>query len=56
MLDEGEQPKEWASCAHLRHARLLRLDHRSQAKIGNYVITVDRVLGVVIDKEVKDIE
>ena len=56
LLNGGEQPKEWAGCAHLRHVRLVRLSRRSQTNIGDYAITVDRTLGVVIEKEVKDIE
>lgn len=56
LRESGELPKEWSNCAHLRHARLLRVDGRNEARIGDYVITVDRELGVVIEKEVKDIE
>jgi len=50
LLDNGESPKEWADNAHLRHARLLRLDKRNQGRIGGYVLTVDEKLGVVIEK------
>ncbi|NLE46175.1 MAG: CRISPR-associated helicase Cas3', partial [Chloroflexi bacterium] len=50
MLEEGDQPREWARNAHLRHARLLQLDDRNQVSVGGYVLTVDERLGVVIDK------
>lgn len=56
LLEGGEMPSEWSACAHLRYARLLRLDRRSQTTISGYVITVDRELGVVIEKEDEDIE
>lgn len=52
LLNNGEQPKEWAKNAHLRHARCLRLDARAQGKAGGYnFLTVDETLGVVIAKE-----
>lgn len=46
-----ESLKEWSKNSHLRHARLVRLDKRSQGQIGNYVVTVDEKLGVVIEKD-----
>ena len=51
LLGEGESPKEWAENAHLRHARLLRLDERNQGRVGEYVLTVDEELGVVIERD-----
>ncbi len=51
LLDEGESPPEWINNAHLRHARLLRLDGQSQGRVGNYILTVDEKLGVVIEKD-----
>jgi len=51
LLDEGDSPSEWANNAHLRRARLLRLDEGNQGRIGNYVLTVDERLGVVIEKD-----
>ncbi|MDD5219471.1 MAG: CRISPR-associated helicase Cas3' [Candidatus Bipolaricaulis sp.] len=56
LVSDGEQPEEWSDCAHLRHARLLRLDRWNQAEIGSYVITVDERLGIVIAKEGEDTE
>lgn len=50
LLDKGKSPKEWANNAHLRHARLLRLNERNQGRVGDYVLTVDEILGVVIEK------
>lgn len=51
MIEKGESPTEWAKNSHLRHARLLRLDGRSQGRVKDYVLTVDKKLGVVIAKE-----
>jgi len=51
MIEKGESPTEWAKCAHLRHARLLRLDGQSQGRVKEYVLTVDKKLGVVIVRE-----
>jgi hypothetical protein len=51
LLDEGESPPEWAKNAHLRYARLLRLDAQNQGRIGDYVLTANEELGVVIEKE-----
>jgi CRISPR-associated endonuclease/helicase Cas3 len=49
FLRDGETPTEWAKNAHLRHARLLRLDERNQGCIGNYRLTLDKQLGLVIE-------
>ena len=54
MLTEGEQPREWARNAHLRHARLLRLDKENRGRVGNYLLTVDEKLGIVIEKDGQD--
>jgi len=51
MLDNGESPSEWAKNAHLRHARLLRLDGQSQVRVKNYILTIDKNMGVVIEKD-----
>jgi CRISPR-associated endonuclease/helicase Cas3 len=51
LLDEGKSPKEWGENAHLRHARLLRLDETNQGWVGRYVLTVDEGLGVVIERD-----
>jgi CRISPR-associated endonuclease/helicase Cas3 len=51
LLDHGESPPEWANNAHLRHARLLRLDGQNQGRVGNYTLTVNEKLGVVIEKD-----
>ncbi len=51
LRDDGESPAEWAKNSHLRHARLLRLDARNQGRVGNYVLTVDEELGVVVEKD-----
>lgn len=48
FLENGEQPKEWKENAHLRHARLLRLDEANRGKIPHYCLQVDEKLGVVI--------
>lgn len=49
FVDEGESPPEWANNAHLRYTRLLRLDGHNQGRVGNYVLTADEELGVVIE-------
>lgn len=51
LLDQGELPPQWTDNAHLRHARLLRLDGQSQGRVGNYVLTVNEKLGAVIEKD-----
>jgi CRISPR-associated endonuclease/helicase Cas3 len=50
-LREDKAPGEWTNNAHLRHARLLRLDEKGQGRIGEYVVTVDQECGVSIEKE-----
>ncbi|HUW32368.1 MAG TPA: hypothetical protein VM223_12220, partial [Planctomycetota bacterium] len=51
LLDKGESPNEWVKNAHLRHARLLRVDERNQGRVGEYVLTLDEGLGVVIERD-----
>ncbi|MGO9274067.1 MAG: CRISPR-associated helicase Cas3' [Terriglobia bacterium] len=51
LLDQGESPTEWTRNAHLRHARLLRLDGQNQGRVGSYILTVNKELGVVIEKD-----
>lgn len=51
LLDNGRSPNEWARNAHLKHARLLRLDGQNKVRVGKYVLTVDEALGIVIEKE-----
>lgn len=50
LISNGEQPNEWAKNAHLRHARCLRLNAQEQGRVGDYTLTVDEKLGVVIAK------
>ncbi|OQB41068.1 MAG: CRISPR-associated endonuclease/helicase Cas3 [Candidatus Hydrogenedentes bacterium ADurb.Bin179] len=51
LLEEGLCPAEWRRNAHLRHARLVRLDGQNRGRIGDYVLTVDEQLGIVIEQE-----
>jgi CRISPR-associated endonuclease/helicase Cas3 len=51
LLEDGETPAEWTGNAHLRYARLLRLDGDNQGRVGNYVLTVDEKLGIVIEED-----
>lgn len=51
LLSDGRCPAEWARSSHLRHARLLRLDTRNQCTVGDYVLTLDEELGIVIEKD-----
>jgi CRISPR-associated endonuclease/helicase Cas3 len=51
ILHEGETPVEWRKNAHLRHARLLRINRLNQRQVGNYLLTVDEKQGIVINKE-----
>lgn len=50
LLLERESPTEWARNAHLRHVRLLQLDGQNQTQVGDYMLTVDEMLGIVIEK------
>ncbi len=51
FLQNGEAPAQWAKNAHLRHARLLRLDEMNSGRVGNYRLTLDKQLGLVIENE-----
>lgn len=51
FLQNGEAPEQWKKNAHLRHARLLRLDERNSGHVGNYRLTLDKQLGLVIKTE-----
>lgn len=51
FLQSGEAPGQWAKNAHLRHARLLRLDERNTGLVGKYRLTLDKQLGLVIEAE-----
>jgi len=50
LRDDGVSPAEWARNPHLRHARLLWLDGRNRRSVGDYTLTADEELGVVIEK------
>jgi CRISPR-associated endonuclease/helicase Cas3 len=54
LVADGVKPKEWARNAHLRHARLLRLNERNQSRVDGFILTVDEKLGIVIEKESED--
>lgn len=51
FLQNGEAPAQWKKNAHLRYARLLRLDERNSGSVGNYRLTLDNKLGLVIETE-----
>jgi len=51
FLQNGEAPEQWKKNAHLRHARILRLDERNSGRVGNYKLTLDKQLGLVIETE-----
>jgi CRISPR-associated endonuclease/helicase Cas3 len=51
LLEKGELPRQWAMNAHLRYARLLRLNEQGQVRVGNWILTVDERLGIVIEKD-----
>jgi CRISPR-associated endonuclease/helicase Cas3 len=50
LRDKDKSPNEWAKNAHLRHARLLRLNGRNRGTVWDYLLTVDEKLGVTIEK------
>ncbi|MBF4481735.1 MAG: CRISPR-associated helicase/endonuclease Cas3, partial [Dehalococcoides mccartyi] len=54
LICNYQTPKEWRDNTHLNHARLIRLDENSRAKIGDYILTADETLGIMIEKESKD--
>ncbi|MFH2046689.1 MAG: CRISPR-associated helicase Cas3' [Pseudomonadota bacterium] len=49
FLQNGEAPEQWKENAHLRHARLMRLVERNSGRVGNYRLTLDKQLGLVIE-------
>lgn len=51
LLEHDLTPAEWAKNAHLRHARLLRLDEQNQGEVGGFVLRADEHLGIVIGSE-----
>jgi CRISPR-associated endonuclease/helicase Cas3 len=51
LLHMGKLPKEWTNTAHLQYARLLQLDELNRARIGDYVLTADEELGVLVEKD-----
>ena len=56
LRDNGATPRPWAGNAHLRYARLLHLDGQNQVRVGEYMMTVDQKLGIVIEKEEREDE
>jgi len=54
LLQEGECPRQWAKSAHLRYARLLRLDAKNRGPIGPYTLTANEKCGVEIEKDGED--
>ncbi|HEC03954.1 MAG TPA: CRISPR-associated helicase Cas3', partial [Phycisphaerales bacterium] len=51
MLVDQKAPKEWSKSAHLRHARLLRLDEQNCCRFEDYILEVNKEIGVSIAKE-----
>ncbi len=51
ICTKGVTPREWAKNAHLRHARLLRLDEKNYGRVENYTLLADEKVGIVILKE-----
>ncbi len=51
LLEHGLTPNEWSRNAHLRHARLVRLDAENRGRVNGFVLTADEQLGIVIEKE-----
>ena len=49
-LLKEETPEAWRKCPHLRHARMLRLDKNDMHELGNYLLHIDKELGVVIKR------
>jgi hypothetical protein len=51
ILDaENLKPKSWKNSALLRHHRLLQLDENNKLEIGNFIVSLDENLGIVIGK------
>ncbi len=51
VLRNDSPATEWQESVHLRHCRLVRLDENGKARVGNYILTVDKQRGIVINKE-----
>lgn len=51
LCNNSRTPQQWAKNAHLRYMRLLRLDANKQTRVGNFVLTVDKELGITIEKD-----
>jgi CRISPR-associated endonuclease/helicase Cas3 len=45
------RPKGWRRSALLRHSRILRLDASGRIAVGNYTVSLNRELGIVIRRE-----
>lgn len=50
VADKNLKPKNWKNSALLRHHRLLRLDENNETILGNFKISLDARLGIVIEK------
>jgi len=50
IMVKSETPKEWARNAHLRNARLLRINGNGRVDLGEYKVTVNNKLGILIEK------
>jgi CRISPR-associated endonuclease/helicase Cas3 len=48
---EDEIPKIWSDSAYLKHCRLLRLDEKGAGVIGDVRLTLDPLLGVLIESD-----
>lgn len=51
LLEHGLTPAAWAKNAHLRHARLVRLDAENRGRVNGIILTANEHLGIVIEKE-----
>ena len=50
LVDESLKQKSWKNSPLLRHHRLLQLDENNKIEIGNFTVSLDTNLGVVIEK------
>lgn len=51
LLKHGLTPAEWAKNAHLRHARLVRLNAENRGRVNGLILTADEHLGILIERE-----
>ncbi|WP_350449940.1 CRISPR-associated helicase Cas3' [Aminobacterium mobile] len=51
LLEKYEPPQQWERNVNLRHTRLLRLDKENRILVGNYLLSVDKNLGIVIERD-----